>query len=190
MPSSPELKLVFPILLFYVFTTFTGIIAHPANTVLPFASNSSTSPLLANSEITCLSHGSRALSLQTCLSALYTTAREPPASLYLPKFFRTVFETSSEGMTVPQIWKAGRKTQECYMVLGSIYKMDKEAFSVAGIAFFGSLVVQQCIMGQKEGWGGRFTIGQGGFYVDITGEMPDAGEDHMHGEVEELDVQR
>ena len=54
------------------------------------------------------------------------------------------------------------------MVLDGTLERMEGSFSVASVAFLGSLVVQQCIATQKEAFGGRFTM-QSGWYVDVIG---------------------
>lgn len=44
---------------------------------------------------------------------------------------------------------------------------DAAEFSLIGVAYFASLLVAECVLGEKEGVGGRFTIKDRGFFVDL-----------------------
>ena len=56
---------------------------------------------------------------------------------------------------------------------------DAAQFSLIGVAYFASLLVAECVQNEKEGVGGRFTIKDGGFFVDVRAAPlgDDAGDD-------------
>ena len=53
-------------------------------------------------------------------------------------------------------------------------KMEAAQFSLIAVTYFASLVLNQCVRGEKTTWGGRFQLLEGGLYVDVTGNKPEA----------------
>ena len=72
---------------------------------------------------------------------------------------------------MPAYWKSKEAetwVEGCRMVLDGTMSRMEGSFSVASVAFLGSLVVQQCIATQKEAFGGRFVM-ESGWVVDVIG---------------------
>ncbi|MDI1488655.1 MAG: hypothetical protein OHK93_007930 [Ramalina farinacea] len=172
------------------FLTQTNITLPP---LLPPAPNNLTLPNgLSVPGPLCFDPAAKALgpvSLESCVHTIPKIAAGLPPDIYLlPRVFKTAAAVDVKGGTkVPLTWKSG--PGGCMVQVDSLAGMaglaDAAQFSLIGVAYFASLLVAECIQNEKEGVGGRFTIQDQGFFVDVRAAPvgDDVGDDGGDGTV-------
>lgn len=104
-----------------------------------------------------------------CLHAIGRTfKRVDDVDFIMPKVWATADVPDPKAVTIPRGWQ----TDTCAMVIGTARKTDAGRFSLVTAAHFASLILDNCVEGQKRPFGGRFEIMDGGMYVDVTGNVP------------------
>ena len=153
--------------------------AHPSpasNTSASLVDGDLTS-LDSKADITCFQPDTHALfpiiNLYDCLEALDTTTRLTPSDLFLPALWGSSDMQSSKILYhTPAYWKskvAEEKGEGCQMVFDATMWRMKKIFSAVQLAFYGSQVVQKCVLPNKMPLGGRMMV-RGGWVLDVIGK--------------------
>ena len=139
----------------------------PSNTSFAVPTISATS--LTAAGITCFERSGGynvPVYLDECIEAVGKSVLHDAKQYVLPRVWKK--NAAVEGIKVPVKWQQGG----CNMVVNTQQRSGAAEFSILAASYFASLALHKCIVGEKESFGGRFLLSDGGFYVDIVGGTP------------------
>ncbi|KAG8530557.1 uncharacterized protein KY384_005060 [Bacidia gigantensis] len=108
---------------------------------------------------------------EDCLAAIGKTKAESDFDYLIDKIWHTADVPERRGVLVPKVWEAGGSAP-CYMIVNTPESYAAAHTSLISVTYYASIILQHCVSDEKAPVGGRFWLEDGGFYVDLTGDLP------------------